>query len=136
MRCADVGPVSIDVLVVDDDPDVRAMLLFTLRSHGFDVREADDGEPALEQLETRPPDAMLLDLMMPFDGYAVLEAMRDRGLGRDVCVVVLSAKGDERDLVHAWQLGADEYLTKPVDPDHLADKIRELVDSRAASPAS
>jgi DNA-binding response OmpR family regulator len=125
-----------DVLVVDDDPDVRAMLVFTLRGHGFEVREADDGKPALDQLEAQPPDAMVLDLMMPFDGYAVLEAMRDRGLGRDVCVVVLSAKSEERDLVHAWQLGADDYLTKPVDPDHLAGKIRELVEARAASAAS
>jgi DNA-binding response OmpR family regulator len=114
-------------LVVDDDPDIRAMLAFTLRGHGFDVREADDGLVALTQIEALQPDVVVLDLMMPFDGYAVLEAMRERGLGRDVRVVVLSAKCEERDLVRAWQLGADEYLTKPVDPDHLADKLRELV---------
>jgi DNA-binding response OmpR family regulator len=118
-----------DVLIVDDDPDVRAMLTFALAAHGFTVREVDDGLAALAELEVRAPDVMVLDLMMPFDGYSVLEAMRDRGLGRDVCVVVLSCKGDERDLVQAWQLGADEYLTKPIDPDHLAARLRQLYDA-------
>jgi DNA-binding response OmpR family regulator len=117
-----------EVLVVDDDPDVRAMLSFTLVRHGFVVREATHGGTALEELERSQPDAMVLDLMMPvLDGYAVLEAMRDRGIATHTRVVILTCKVDERDLVRGWELGADEYLTKPVDPDHLAAKLHEVV---------
>jgi DNA-binding response OmpR family regulator len=116
-----------EVLIVDDDPDVRTMLAFTLGGHGFSVREANDGDVALDELGDRPPDAMVLDLMMPFDGFAVLEEMRDRRLAPGTRVVVLTCKADERDLVRGWELGADEYLTKPVDPDHLAARIHQVL---------
>jgi DNA-binding response OmpR family regulator len=122
-----------EVLIVDDDPDVRAMLAYTLGGHGFAIREANDGDVALESLIEDPPDVMVLDLMMPFDGYAVLEAMRDRGIAPGTRVVVLTCKSDERDLVRGWELGADEYLTKPIDPDHLAAKIHDVLGAGAES---
>jgi DNA-binding response OmpR family regulator len=125
-----------EVLIVDDDPDVRAMLAYTLGGHGFGIRQAPDGDVALDSLLADPPDAMVLDLMMPFDGYAVLEAMRDRGIAPGTRVVVLSCKSDERDLVRGWELGADEYLTKPVDPDHLAAKIHDVLGAGAESRQS
>lgn len=121
-----------EVLIVDDDPDVRAMLSFTLAGHGFSVREARDGGVALDELEQRAPDLMVLDLMMPgIDGYGVLEAMRPRGLAAQTRVVILTCKVDERDLVRGWELGADEYLIKPVDPDQLAAKLHLLVGADA-----
>lgn len=113
-----------DVLIVDDDPDIRTMLGVTLGTE-FDVRFAASGEAAIEALTERAPAAMLLDIMMPgTDGYDVLEVRRERGLAPDTCVVMLSAKGGERDLVRSWALGADAYLTKPVDPEVIADKLR------------
>jgi DNA-binding response OmpR family regulator len=117
-----------EVLLVDDDPDIRAMLAFTLDDYGFSVREAGDGAQAIAALELRAPDLMVLDLMMPgIDGFGVLSAMRERGLAPDTRVLILSCKVDERDLVRGYELGADEYVTKPFDPDGLAATIAGLL---------
>src|SRR5688572_24878730 len=111
-----------DVLVVDDDPDIRAMLGYTLGGE-FNVRFASGGAEALEVLANEPPDAMILDVMMPeVDGYDVLESRRARGLAPDTHVLMLSCKTDERDLVRSWSLGANAYLSKPTDPELIAEK--------------
>jgi DNA-binding response OmpR family regulator len=113
-----------DVLVVDDDPDIRAMLGFSLGGE-FNVRFATGGQEAIDQLATHPPDAMILDLMMPdVDGYDVLEARRERGLAPETHVVMLTCKTDEREMVRSWGLGAHAYLTKPTDPELIAAKLR------------
>jgi DNA-binding response OmpR family regulator len=113
-----------DVLVVDDDPDIRAMLGITLGDE-FDVRFANGGAEAIEQLADRPPAAMILDVMMPdVDGYDVLEARRERDLAPETFVVMLTCKSDERDLVRSWALGADAHLSKPTDPEQIAAKLR------------
>jgi DNA-binding response OmpR family regulator len=113
-----------DVLVVDDDPDIRAMLGYTLGGE-FNVRFATNGADALEQLATNPPEAMILDVMMPgIDGYEVLEARRERGLAPHTRVLMLTCKTEERDLVRSWALGADAYISKPTDPELIASKLR------------
>jgi DNA-binding response OmpR family regulator len=113
-----------DVLVVDDDPDIREMLGFTLGNE-FTIRYASSGSAAIEELTLRPPAAMVLDVMMPgIDGYDVLEVRRDRGLAPDTCIVMLTCKSDERDLVRSWGLGADAHLTKPTDPEQIAVELR------------
>jgi len=118
-----------EVLIVDDDPDVRSLLAFTLTDAGFAVREAQDGAHALEALRERPPACMLLDLMMPgLDGFGVLEAMRAEGLAPDTRVVILTCKSEEASLVRGWELGADEYLMKPTDPMLLTLKVAALVE--------
>ena len=125
-----------EVLIVDDDPDVRSLLAFTMADAGFEVREARDGAHALEALRARPPDCMLLDLMMPgLDGFAVLEAMRAQGLAPATRVVILTCKTEEASLVRGWELGADEYLTKPTDPALLALKVAALVDQAPTATA-
>lgn len=124
------------MLIVDDDPVMREMLGVVL-SDEFVVRYASTGGDAIEALTARPPDAMLLDVTMPgVDGYDVLEVRRERHLAPDTRVVMLSAADDERSLVRSWVLGADSYLTKPVDPDHIADRIRELLAAAPAPPPS
>jgi DNA-binding response OmpR family regulator len=124
-----------EVLIVDDDPDIRGMLAFTFGDDGFRVREAKDGSEALEALEAGVPDCMILDLMMPtVDGFAVLHEMRERSLAPDMPVLVLTAKVDERSFTRAWELGADEYLTKPVAPDALTAKLRALLEAKAGHP--
>lgn len=113
-----------ELLIVDDDPIVREMLGLTLGDE-FAVRFAATGGAAIELLAERPPAAMLLDVTMPgVDGYDVLEVRRERGLAPNTCVVMLSANDDERTLVRSWALGADAYLTKPVDPEQIAAKLR------------
>ena len=119
-----------DVLVVDDDPDIREMLGFTLGGE-FTIRYAASGGDAIEELTLRPPAAMVLDVMMPgLDGYDVLEVRRERGLAPDTCVVMLTCKGDERDLVRSWALGADAPLTKPTDPEQIAAELRAHLTAR------
>lgn len=121
------------VLVVDDDASVRAMLGYILDDEGYLVREAEDGARALEELLVDPPDCMVLDLMMPqVDGVEVLRRRNDRSLAAGTRVLVLTAKTDTRDAVWCWELGADEYLTKPVDPERLAREVRMLL---ARTPA-
>jgi DNA-binding response OmpR family regulator len=122
-----------EILIVDDDPDTRAMLGFTLGEE-FEVRFASSGASALEELSLRAPAAMLLDVMLPdLDGYAVLEARRERGLAPDTKVLMLTCLSAERDLVRSWALGADAHLTKPTDPELIAAKVRAQL--AAAAPA-
>lgn len=116
-----------DVLIVDDDPDIRGMLRFILDDHGFGVREAGDGQQALDALADHAPDVLLLDLMMPnVDGFTVLETMRARRLASQTKVVILTCMADENSLVRGWELGAADYLVKPFDPDLLAAKLALL----------
>jgi len=103
------------------------MLVFTLADNGFVVREARNGEEALAELAERAPDGMVLDLMMPgIDGFSLLERMREEGIAWRTRVLILTAKGDERAFVRGWQLGADEFLTKPTDPDLVVEKLLAL----------
>jgi len=116
------------VLVVDDDASVRGMLGYLLHDEGYDVREAADGVEAIDELVARAPDCMVLDLMMPnVDGVGVLRARKARGFAPDTRVLVLTAKTDTKDAVWCWELGADEYLNKPVDPDKFAREVRQLL---------
>ena len=117
-----------EILVVDDDPDIRSLLRLTFESYGHSVREAGDGVAALAALEDRVPEAVILDVMMPkLDGYGVLRAMRQRDLAPTTRVLMLTCKTDERDFVRGFELGADEYQTKPFEPDQLADDVGRLL---------
>lgn len=118
--------------MVDDDDDIRTMLRITLEGSGFIVREAGDGYAALAALEEHPPDCMVLDLMMPkLDGYGVLKSIRQRDLAPRTKVMILTCKVEERDFARGWELGADEYFTKPFEPDRLARKLEELLHTPA-----
>lgn len=117
----------VDVLIVDDDADFRAMLAFALGLDGFDTRQAADADEALVRLSERAPDCMVLDLVMPmFDGFDLLARMRADGVAPDAKVVVLSGRDDEPALVRAWELKVDEFLLKPTDPDVIVAKVRNL----------
>ena len=123
-----IGDHSQTVLVVDDDASIRAMLGYVLDDEGFTVTEASDGAEAIASLTSDAPDCMVLDLMMPnIDGLGVLRARRDKGFAPDTRVLVLTAKTDTRDAVWCWELGADEYMNKPVDPEKFAREVRQLL---------
>lgn len=124
----DRAPVERTVLIVDDDPSVRAMLGFIFEDEGFTVREAADGGEALDVLRVDTPDLMVLDLMMPgVDGHGVLRARQDEALAPDCRIVVLTAKTDPADVVWCWEHGADDYITKPVDPERLLHEVLALL---------
>jgi two-component system KDP operon response regulator KdpE len=119
------------VLVVDDEPQIRRALRVALGGHGYQVEVAEDGEAALVAIATRVPDLVVLDLMMP--GVGGLEVVRQTRQWSDVPIIVLSARGDERDKVTALDLGADDYLTKPFGIEELLARLRSLL--RRAAPA-
>jgi DNA-binding response OmpR family regulator len=107
------------VLIVEDEPALVRGLTDTFRSHGFDVLSARDGEAGLDAALSQRPDVILLDIMLPrMNGYEICRAIRDQGL--DVPILMLTAKGQEEDIILGLNLGADDYITKPF-------KIRELV---------
>ena len=117
-----------DVLIVDDDPHIRDMLGLVLEEAGNRVRTASDGVQALAAIEEAAPDCMVLDLMMPnLDGHGVLRAMRERELAAETRVLVLTCKVHAGEFIEAWQLGADEYVTKPVDPFQLVERLDSLM---------
>jgi len=104
------------------------MLGYLLHDEGYDVSEATDGAEAIDALVAEAPDCMVLDLMMPnIDGVGVLRARKEQGFAPETRVLVLTAKTDTKDAVWCWELGADEYLNKPVDPEKFAREVRQLL---------
>lgn len=118
----------VEVLVVDDDADIRLLVAFALEDSGFGVRQASTGAEALAALEEKAPDLMVLDVMMPgMDGFGVLTEMRERQLAPGTRVLILTCKTEERDHLRGWEVGADEYLTKPFDPEELVIRLQCLL---------
>ncbi len=110
------------VLVVEDEPQMLRSLRLILAGHGYDVVTAPTGEAALEEVARRPPDVLLLDLMLPgIDGLEVCRSVRERS---SVPIIVLSARGEERTKVEALDVGADDYLTKPFGAGELLARLR------------
>ena len=126
------------ILVVDDDRVFRLSTAALLEADGYGVHTAASGQEAVEALRASRFDAMLLDVKMPgADGIAVVEALRLWGDG--IPVLMISGFGTVSDAVRALQVGADDFLTKPVEPDLLSARIGELLERRpnvAADPAA
>ncbi len=109
-----------DVLVVEDDEVIRGMLVFLLEGDSHTVEAAADGAEALAVLRRRTPECIVLDLMMPaVDGLTVLRTRQAEGLAAESRVVVLTARSGTDDAVWCWEAGADEFLTKPFEPERL-----------------
>jgi two-component system KDP operon response regulator KdpE len=113
------------ILIVDDEPQIRRAVKTALSGHGYDVDVAEGGEEALTLIASRPPDAVVLDLMMPeVDGFEVVRQVRGWS---SLPIIVLSARGEERSKVDALDLGADDYLTKPFGIDELLARLRAVL---------
>ncbi|MBV6700364.1 response regulator transcription factor [Kitasatospora aureofaciens] len=121
------------VLVVDDDPEVRAAVEDGLAVEGYEVRGAADGLAALSEVAGWQPDAMVLDLLMPvLDGLAVCRRLR--ALGDRIPILVLTARDSVSDRVDGLDAGADDYLVKPFALDELTARLRALL--RRSAPAA
>jgi DNA-binding response OmpR family regulator len=113
------------VLIVDDNPDILALLRANLQAAGFDTDEALNGEEALRRMEENPPDVVLLDLMMPvLDGWGVLEALKDRPDRPAIIVVTAAHSADGFD--RANRLGVAAYVTKPFNLAGLVDLVHSI----------
>lgn len=114
------------ILIVEDNADLAFGLRRTLEFEGYDVEVAEDGDTGLEQVEAWNPELVLLDLMLPGKGgFQVLRELRGRG--RTVPVLVLTARGEESDVVLGFDSGADDYVTKPFSTLELLARVRALL---------
>lgn len=123
------------VLIVDDEPDVVALIERTLSSDGFDVVKAYDGIGALDLVSTEKPDLVLLDLMMPMmSGYEVCQQLKSNPQTRDIPVVCLSSAHTPDARAHSLKAGAVELITKPFFPQELIAQIRRHLPQAPAMP--
>ncbi|MGA3294542.1 MAG: response regulator transcription factor [Candidatus Acidiferrales bacterium] len=122
---------SAKILIVDDEPQIRRVLLTTLTSQGYTVSEARSGDEALEQLRQERPDLILLDVNMP--GRSGLETCREIRSTSDIPIIMLTVRNSERDKVQALDAGADDYVVKPFGSEELMARIRAAL--RRAAPA-
>ena len=123
------------ILVVDDEPDITALVAYHLAKAGHRVSTASSGPEALKAAREERPDIVVLDLMLPgVSGYEVLAELRKREETRDVGVILLTARREEPDRIKGLTLGADDYLVKPFSPAELALRVQALL-RRLAAPA-
>jgi PAS domain S-box-containing protein len=119
------------VLLVDDKPDILLLCRLNLEAEGYEIVEARNGADALETVARVRPDLVVLDVMMPgIDGWQVLSAVRDDPKTAYLPVIMLTAKVQERDQIHGWQLGVTDYLTKPFAPGDLVSAVAQALVAR------
>jgi len=125
---------GVSVLLVDDEDQLRRVMKDLLERDGYVVHEARDGVQALDQVDRVAPDIIVLDLNLPgLDGYAVLSQLRSRPTTQGIPVVVLTAKGDEDNEVRVFELGADDFLTKPFRARALSARLEAVLGRRRAA---
>jgi len=113
------------ILTADDDPQLLRLVSRNLQLDGYDVLTAADGQQALELIEARSPDLVLLDVMMPrLDGFSVCQRVREFS---SVPIIILTARGNDQDKIRGLDLGADDYLTKPFSVDELLARVRAVL---------
>ena len=116
------------ILVVDDEIYIVHILDFSLGMEGYDVITALDGEQALEKARAEKPDLIVLDIMMPkLDGYETCKILKAEADTKDIPVILLSAKGRNVDQKIGFEVGADDYITKPFSPRKLVERINAIL---------
>jgi two-component system phosphate regulon response regulator PhoB len=130
-------PAGERVLVVDDEPDIVALVAYHLAKAGYRVATASSGTDALESVRRERPALLVLDLMLPgMSGYDVLEQLRADEVTRDVAILLLTARREEPDRIHGLSLGADDYLTKPFSPQELVLRVGAILRRVSAGGAT
>lgn len=121
------------ILIVDDEEDILELLRFNLAKEGYGVEIAKTGEEALLKARAKTPDLAILDLMLPgIDGLEVCKKLKNNEATQNTSIVMLTAKGEETDIVTGLELGADDYVTKPFSPKILIARIRRLLNRNKA----
>lgn len=116
------------ILIIEDDPDIRELTRYNLAREGYDVVEAANGDDGLTAACKGGVDLVLLDLMLPgIDGLEVCRRMRADDVTRNLPVIMLTAKGEETDIVIGLEMGADDYITKPFSPRVLIARVRAIL---------
>ena len=116
------------VLVVEDDHDIRDMLVFSLQRAGYSVVETEDAEQALDKLGAIIPEIMLVDWMLPgMEGPELVRRIRKDELTRNIPVIMLTARGEEADKLRGFDTGVDDFVTKPFSPRELLARMKALL---------
>lgn len=116
------------ILVVDDEAYLLQILDFSLGAEGYDVVTAEDGEQAIQKAKSEQPDLIVLDIMMPkMDGYETCRALKASDETKHIPVILLSAKGRNVDQQMGFEVGAEDYITKPFSPRKLVDRINAIL---------
>lgn len=116
------------ILVVDDEEDILELVRFNLAREGYEVLCAMSGEEALEEARKKLPDLVVLDLMLPgIDGLEVARALKREAGTKEIPVIMVTAKGEEADVVTGLELGADDYVTKPFSPRILVARVKAVL---------
>ena len=116
------------ILVVDDEEDVLELVRYNLDKSGYQVETASSGEEALAKARRKLPDLLILDLMLPgMDGLEVCKKLKNDAKTEGLPIIVLTAKGEETDIVTGLELGADDYVTKPFSPKVLIARVRRIL---------
>jgi len=116
------------VLIIDDEEIIRKFLKINLLKWGYEVKEAADGIEALEQLDHDNYDLLICDILMPNkDGWEVLKGVRSNPKVKDIPVIVLTAKNEDRDMFTGYELGANYYMTKPFTKDQLLYGVKLML---------
>ena len=114
------------ILIVDDEPLIRDALAFKLTKDGYDVDTAEDGEKAIQKIESEEYHIIISDIMMPFiSGFELVKILKERGT--DAPVLMLTSLNSETAVLKAFDLGADDFMTKPFSPNELSVRIKKLL---------
>lgn len=123
------------IVIVDDEEDILELLRFNLVREGYRVIPASTGEETLRLVNSEMPDLIVLDLMLPgIDGLTVTRRLKDNHKTKNIPIVMLTAKGEEADIVTGLELGADDYVPKPFSPRVLVARIRAVLRRKANEP--
>jgi two-component system phosphate regulon response regulator PhoB len=124
------------ILVVDDEEDILELVKYNLTREGYQVIGTTSGEKTLQIARSQPLDLIVLDLMLPeMDGLEVTKILKNDTGTKDIPIVMLTAKGEEADIVTGLELGADDYITKPFSPRILIARVRAVIRRRTHEPA-
>ena len=125
------------ILVVEDEQDIRDLLVFNLQKNGFNVRAVDNGEKALSLIRTDNFDLILLDLMIPgISGFDLTRILKNDDETSEVPIIMLTAKGEESDIVKGLEIGAQDYITKPFSIKVLVARINKIINSKITNTNS
>ena len=124
------------VLIVEDEEDIRTLLLYNLGKEGFSVTAVESGELGLQHAIANHPDIIILDLMLPgMDGLSVCRTLKNNDETRGIPIIIASAKGEEADIITGLEMGADDYVAKPFSPKVLIARLRALLRRTGQQPA-
>jgi two-component system alkaline phosphatase synthesis response regulator PhoP len=125
------------ILAVEDEEDILELVRYNLEKEGYRVTGVISGEEGLRRARSQPPDLIVLDLMLPgMDGLTVCRELKHDAKTRDLPIIILTAKGEEADIVAGLELGADDYVTKPFSPRVLLARVRAVLRRRRMEPAA